>query len=327
MAGNANWDAILTTTLNNYRGTLVDNAFSSQVFVAWLKRKDHVKLIDGGAKIIVELMYGANSTAASYSGYDTLAVTAQTGISAAEYSWGQYYATVAINGLEEAQNSGPAKIESLLDAKIKQAEMSISENMDVMFLKDGTGNSSKDWNGLDVLVGDENDAITSVGGIDCATTGNEFWRSYVDTPATDTVLSLADMRTAYNTASKGNEHPDLGLTAQDLFEAYEGLVQPQQRFSDSTTADAGFQNLLFKRMVLMFDENLVEATKTGFGKRMYFLNSKYIWLNGDKDRWFVNTPFVRPHTVDARYSQIIAHGEMVISNRKCQGRLDKRIAS
>jgi hypothetical protein len=69
------------------------------------------------------------------------------------------------------------------------------------------------------------------------------------------------------------------------------------------------------------------SSQVGFGKRMYFLNSKYIWLNGDKDRWFVNTPFVRPHTVDARYSQIIAHGEMVISNRKRQGRLDKRIAS
>ena len=103
MAGNSNFDEILTTTLNNYVPKLVDNIFSARPLFYALTNSSTMRTVSGGAKIVVPIIYGANSTAASYSGTDTIDTTAQTGISAAEYDWGQYAATVTINGMEEAK--------------------------------------------------------------------------------------------------------------------------------------------------------------------------------------------------------------------------------
>ena len=101
-------------------------------------------------------------------------LTAQTGISAAEYDWGQYAATVTISGIEEAKNNGEAQIIDLLEGKIFQTQETVIENMNTMFWADGTGNSNKDWNGLDLIVGKPN---TSLGGIDPTGSGNSFWKS------------------------------------------------------------------------------------------------------------------------------------------------------
>jgi hypothetical protein len=61
------------------------------------------------------------------------------------------------------------------------------------------------------------------------------------------------MNNAYNTVSVGNDHPDVVLTTQTLYEKYEALLQPNLRYTDTKTADAGFQNLLFKASPVMYD--------------------------------------------------------------------------
>lgn len=308
---NANYDALLSTTLANYRKTLEDNVFSARPFVAWLKRKDKIQLKNGGAKVVIPLIYGMNSTAGSYAGYDTIATTPQDGISAAEYPWRQFAATVAINGLEEAQNNGEEEVIDLLESKVMQTEETISEKLDQMFFLDGTGNAAKDWLGLAAIV----DSTGTVGGINGATSA--FWRSYVESTAGP--LTVADLTKGYNSVSRGNDVPDFGLTTQLLFEKYESLLQPQLRFTDSKTADGGFQNLLFKTMPIMFDVYCQAGV-------VYFLNSKYLKLVGHKNKWFSNTPFVRPQNQDARYSQILCYGNLTVSNRARQGKLTARTA-
>lgn len=309
MAANTNFDAILTTTLNNYRQQLEDNIFTARPFVAWLQRKDRIRKITGGAKIVEPLIYAANSTAGSYSGYDTLSTTAQTGISAAEYPWKQFAATIAINGLEEAQNNGEAAILNLLEAKTMQAEESISEELDQMFFLDGTGNSGKDWLGLDIIVG----TTTSVGNIDGNT--DAFWRSTVD--STTEALTIGDLNSLYNTISRGNDHPDFELTTQALFEKYESLLQPQLRFTDTKTADAGFQNLMHKGATVMFDTYCQSGT-------WYELNSKNLKLVGHEDKWFSPTPFVKPNNQDARFAQILCYGNLTTNNRARLGKLTNK---
>ena len=115
MAGNADFDAILSTTLKNYIPKLTDNIFSARPLFYALTNGQTIRRISGGQSIVVPIIYGTNSTAGSYAGTDTIDITAQTGISAAEYDWGQYAATVTINGLEEAQNNGEAEIIDLLE--------------------------------------------------------------------------------------------------------------------------------------------------------------------------------------------------------------------
>jgi hypothetical protein len=311
---NANFDALLSTTLANYRKQLTDNIFTARPLTYWLNDKNRIRYISGGTKIVEPLIYGTNSTVGSYSGYDTVSLTAQTGITAAEYDWKQYAASIAISGIEEAKNNGEEEIINLLEAKIMQAEESIREGFNQMFYGDGTGNSSKDWNGLGNLV----EASGTVGGINRATAGNEYWRSYEENTAA--VLTLAQMATAYNTVSVGNDHPDVVLTTQALYEKYEALLQPQLRYTDTKTADAGFQNLLFKSAPVMYDTHCTAGV-------VYFLNSKYLTLVGHSDKWFAQTEFVRPENLDARYALIMCYGNLTVRNAKKQGKLTAKTAA
>ena len=86
-AGNADFNQILSTTLKNYIPQLTDNIFAARPLFYALTNGQTIRRISGGAKIVVPLIYGTNSTAASYEESDTIATTAQTGISAAEYDW------------------------------------------------------------------------------------------------------------------------------------------------------------------------------------------------------------------------------------------------
>jgi len=307
-AGNSNFDEILSTTLKNYVPKLTDNIFSARPLFYALTNGQTIRRISGGAKIFVPVIYGTNSTAGSYSGTDTIDITAQTGISAAEYDWKQYAATVTISGVEEAKNNGEAQIIDLLEGKIFQTQETIIENMNTMLFGNGTGNSNKDWLGLSALVG----STGSPGGIDATDADNSWWRSAV-TNQGSSAITLASMATLYNNCSVGNDQPTIGITGQNQYEAYEALLVDQIRYTDTDMADGGFQNLLFKGCPLTFD-----GTLAGEGK-LYFLNTKYLQLVAHSDVWFKPTPFVRPTNQDAVYSQLLCYGELTTSNRARQG--------
>ena len=310
---NPNFDALLSTTLANYRDQLTDNVFTARPLTFFLQDKGRIRMLNGGTKIVEPLIYGTNSTVASYGGYDSLSLSPQSGITAAEYDWKQYAASISISGIEEAKNNGEQEIINLLEAKIMQAEESIREGFNQMFFADGTGNSGKDWNGLGNLV----EASGTVGGINRATSGNEYWRSYEDNSAG--ALTLAQMSTAYNTVSVGNDHPDMILTTQTLFEKYEALLVPQLRYTDTKTADAGFQNLLYKAAPVAYDVHCPSGT-------MFVLNSKYLTLVGHSGKWFAQTSFVSPEDVDARYALILCYGNLTCRNAKKQGKLTAKTA-
>ena len=306
-AGNSNFDEILSTTLKNYVPKLTDNIFTARPLFYALTTGQTIRRISGGAKIVVPVIYGTNSTAGSYSGTDTISVTAQTGISAAEYDWKQYAATVTISGIEEAKNNGEAQIIDLLEGKIFQTQETIIENMNTMFFGNGTGNSNKDWLGLSALVG----STGSPGGIDATDSDNDWWRSAVTNQGG--ALTIAAMATLYNNCSVGNDQPTIGITGQTQYEEYEALLEDQIRYTDTHVGAAGFQTHMFKGCPITFD-----GTLAGEGK-LYFLNTKYLQLVAHSDVWFKPTPFVRPTNQDSVFSQLLCYGELTTSNRARQG--------
>ena len=314
-AGNSDFDQILSTTLKNYVPKLADNVFTARPLFYALTNGQSLRRISGGATIVVPIIYGTNSTAGSYAGDDTISTTAQTGITAAEYNWKQYAASVTITGIEEAKNNGEAQIIDLLEGKIMQTEETIIQNMNTMFWSNGAGNSGKDFFGLNALVGTGNDgpSATDLGGIDATDSDNSWWRSTLTNQSG--VLDKAAMSKMYNDVSVGNDQPTIIISDQDEYEAYEALLQPQLRYTDAKVADAGFQNLLFKGAPVTYDSD------TNLDGKMFFLNTKYLRLVAHTETWFQPTPFVRPTNQDARYAQILCYGQLTISNRSRQGML------
>ena len=312
-AGNSDFNEILSTTLKNYVPKLADNVFTARPLFYALTNGQTIRRINGGAKIVVPIIYGTNSTAGSYSGSDTIDTTAQTGITAAEYDWKQYAATVTITGIEEAKNNGEAAIIDLLEGKIMQAEQTIIQNMNTMFWGNGAGNGGKDMLGLNALVGTGNDSGSAIGGIDATDSDNSWWRSSLTNQGG--ALTLAAMSTMYNNVSVGNDQPTIIITDQDEYEKYEALLQPNLRYTSADVADAGFQNLLFKGAPVTYDSD------TNLDTKMFFLNTKYLRLVAHTETWFQPTPFVRPTNQDARYAQILCYGQLTTSNRSRQGML------
>lgn len=78
-----NYDALLTTTLDAYRNTLVDNIFKDSAFLAAMRQFGGVTKQNGGERIRMQLMYGKNDTVKSYAGYEVIDTTPQEGLTAA----------------------------------------------------------------------------------------------------------------------------------------------------------------------------------------------------------------------------------------------------
>lgn len=307
--GPSNVDALLSTTLSAVRRKFADNIFTKIPLFMWLKSK--AKLTeDGGASLVVPLMYGKNSTAKSYSGYGLIDTTPQEGLTAAQYKWAQYAATITISGLEERiQNQGDKAVIKMLEAKIKQAEMSLRDKLDIdMWASAVTGTNI---NTLTTIV----DTTTSIG--DIAKSSYSWWQAQVTASGSFAARGLADMRNLYNNISNqslSGGAPDFICADQTAYQFYEATLQPQLRFSDSKMADAGFENLRYKGATMTYDPNTPAGT-------MDMLSSDSIKLVTSKGTNFITTPFIRPTNQDAKTAQILWAGQLASDNIRRLGKL------
>lgn len=321
---NASFDALVSTTLKNYRPQLADNITGHNVLWYELKEGGFIREEEGGTSIVEPLLIGRNSTVRSYQGYDILDTTPQEGISAAEFNWKQLAGAITISGEEEFKNSGSkTKVISLLKAKTTQLELSMMLELNRMLQSDGTGNGSKDFTGLALAV-EDGAAWSTYGGIDSNT--YTYWRNQwiggtaaFGTAMTDT--GLTRMRTIYNYCSRGKSKPNLIMTDQYLYEKYEALLAPNERFMDMRLGDAGFQNLLFKATPIVFDDDMPFEDLATDEHQMLFLNVDFLNFVIGKGKNFVVTDLVKPENQDAKVSHTLLYGNLTCSNRARQGRL------
>jgi hypothetical protein len=148
-----------------------------------------------------------------------------------------------------------------------------------------------------------------------------------DITATSYQALIGAMRGMYLRLTDGSEHPDLGLMGQELFEAYEACLMPLERYTDRAVGDAGFQNLQFKQMTMIFDHGLktsLRATPTAATHLMpplYMLNSDSLEWVVHPDADFEITPFVHPVSQDPtnRVAQLLTMGNLCCNCRSKNG--------
>ena len=304
---------VLSTTLANYRNKLVDKIFDNYPLLSYLNGKLGVglrgksvkRLVSGGESIVEQLMYEDNSTAGSYAGAEVLDTTLQDGITIARYDWKQYSASIGITGKDKLSNAGSTeRLINLLEAKTKQAEMSLRKELSEGAWSDGTGNGSKDLTGLQTLV----DSGTTVGGLAPGTYA--WWASNENSTATSFAADgLATMRTSFNSVSYGNDKPDIVFTDQNNYERYEAALQPQERYQNTEAANSGFTALTFKGIPIMWDRDCPS-------NEMYFLNSNYLSFVVHDQADMTTGEFVTPNNQDLSTAQILFMGNTTVSNRR-----------
>lgn len=309
-----NLSEIITTTLRQRQGEIIDNVTDNNALLAKLKQRGNIKMKTGGRTIVKELDYAENSTFKWYTGYEALDVTASDVISAAEFDWKQASVNVVISGLEERQNSGENAILDLLEARITNAMRTMENNINVGLLSDGTGTGGKQLGGLQLIVADA-PATGTVGGINRA--NFSFWRNISYDATTDGGAAASStniityMNATYNQVIYGNSSPDLLVADDNYFGFYESALQSNIRFADSRMADTGFLALKYKGADVVLDNSPGMPAN-----HMYMLNTEFLFLDVHQDANFSVGNDKSSVNQDATVVPLIFMGNMTASN--CQ---------
>jgi hypothetical protein len=273
---------IVATTLRNRRANVADNVTQHNALLRRLDSKGGIREVAQGGRTIFEpLIYdtNGNSSAAFYTDYDTFTPpSAGTSvIDGAEFSWKQLGGFVAISGLEEVKNAGKFATVDLLEARIKHLQAALRNKAALSLYSDGTGSSSKEFGGLQLLVADTPTTGT-VGGINRATF--TFWRNqYSASTSTSATTVQGRMNSMWLSCIRGTDKPDLILADNTMFTYYWASLQTLARFTESKSADIGFMSVKYMDADVVYDNQCPT-------KHMYFLNTDSIAFRYAPNRWF-----------------------------------------
>lgn len=312
-------DELIATTFDAVRPVLADQITTDIPLIAYLNMKGRVT-DDGGLTLRRPVLFAFNDTVGTYSGYDLIDTTPQDGFGYAEYDWKQYAGSVTISGRDELLNAGTSRIINLLQAKVEQLRVSVEDDMNQMFWATATteGNSGKDFLSIPMIVGDGTTAgatgKTTLGGIDNDSDGQSWWRSTVRTDLDLTTLDgVRTLNTMRNSLKIAKSKPDLHITDQGAYEAYEALALPNLRFEDVKLADLGFDAVSFRNGEVVFDDDAPDD-------EWYMLNSQHLEFVHHSQRWAQMGDFKSPVNQDAKTALVLFMGELLTDCRRAHGR-------
>ena len=329
------YDAVLSTTLFNYRRTLSDNISKSNKFFYMLKKTDGWKTVSAlGDRLQVPLMYELG-TADSYSGYDQLDVTPMDGITSAFFDWRQASIPIAISGMEEKKNTGEAQILNLLKSKVKQAELGLedyfnkavlqgNESTAITTAKTSALNGSVFVDPLPLLVTYDPTSSTSIGNINQAT--YTWWANQTKTSSGASYAAIEkELKSLYNLCSKGGGGaPNMNLVDVNTYELYEAILAVKHRNLSYKEADVPFDHVNFKGSPVFWDEYVPNAsgatvTLSTTAGSWWMLNTQFLSMSIHAGTNFTPTPFVKPENQDAKVAHIMVIAALAVSNRRKQG--------
>jgi len=312
---NPNLSELITTTLRDRSGKIADNVSKGNAILSKTREKGGWSPASG-REIVQELEYSEGNFT-WYSGYEAIPITPPDVISAATFDWKQAAGSVSISGLEsDVQNTGEEAIISLLSARIKNAENTMRNQVTVGMYADGTGNGGKEIGGLQSIVADDPTTGT-VGGINRANFA--FWRNQKYDSVNDggaaatSVNILGYMNSAFLSAQRGNDKPDLIMADANYYKLFWASLQEIQRVT-TNDAVAGFKSLAYEANVPVVYED-----STGIpANHMYMLNTDFLNFRYAPKRLFQPMDARESINQDASVHLILFAGNLTTSNASLQ---------
>lgn len=320
------YDSLSAVTRDRFIPVLVDNIFNSNILTHKMLKNSEPAAT--GNKVLQPVEYAKTGSKGFYDGYDVLDTTPQELFTDASYDWVQCYASISYSGKEEAINSGSERVIDLISAKVKNAEKAIKDMFGSQLYSDAsgsavtstyTGASANGFLGLEHII----KTGRTLGGINSS--DYPWWDANIATADSNSFATLAgtgddsigrEFREMYGACKVDNDVPDLIVTTQIVFDAYEESLSAQKRFgaSSQALADAGFQNLLFRGTPVVVDDHCNAGTA-------YFLNTKYMGFRHNSGRNFKFEGFQKPVNQDAAVAKILWLGALTVSNPRMLGKI------
>lgn len=180
-----------------------------------------------GHQMSKPLKIGKSSLGGSFSGLDTHSTSTVESRVLMTYDVRGYEMPIAIPGMEKAVNRTDAQVLDLVAVETESAQQDALDDVAEMLYGDGTGNSNKDFIGLDAL-NDDGTSVVTLGGLSRTT--------YPTIKSTRTAsggnLSLTNLATLTSNVSSGSSmrrRPSVIVSGEGEWDLYESLLTPMVR--------------------------------------------------------------------------------------------------
>lgn len=292
MAGAESLTNVVTTTLNAWSNQVYDNVTNNNALLYYFKKFGKLGLVgegnvkmgsietrSGGKQIEEDISIKENSNVGFVAYNETVGTDAVDVLQQAIFDWKFCYGNAVLYGAEidMAADSKFRKHKLVENVVLNAEETMVNKIGEALF----NTSDADSIDGLPKLITDDGTCTSSsaVGGISTATYAK--WKNkYVNVAANPSAATLlAKMAELYRDCTRGKSSPDIIVTTPTLYSLFESALTPQQRFSTSKLADAGFEALKFHGADVIFDENCP-------ANRMYFLNTKAMAFNFHRDQMF-----------------------------------------
>lgn len=309
-------DNLYTSTWQNMGSEVKDQIFDATPFWFWLRDKGKLKTQQGGRFLTEPLRYAKSDRVKFIGKGGTVSLADQEFLTVANYEWRYLVDSIVRFGVDDQKNRGKNMIINLMNAKLQNSQDSLVDKMEAKLFALQSAEALS-FEGLQDLVADDPTASATIGGIPQDVAANSWWRNKVKdmTGLSFAVNGLAEMRTLLNnvTNNLNSDRSDIIVSGQTPFEFYEDLVGEQKRIVNQKLGDAGFENIQFKGLPMIWSPSAANT-------RMYFLNTTFLAFTYDPMMFFDMTEWKPiPDQVNDRAAQIITAGNLVTSRRRAQG--------
>jgi hypothetical protein len=341
MALDTSFNRVVATTLPLYAPRVTESIVGAISLLWKMAMMDGVETRPGGTQIGEPTILSTNTTVRGYSEFETLNTTLQSDPNIASYLWKIIAGTEGLSLLEQGKNSNSATAPvDLWDAIINRLALSMRIEVNRQLFLDGTGDAGADLTGLQIGL-DFAGTNSVYGNIDSNVFTN--WRnqtvaspanSILSGVAADELAGVQAMRRLANQCSSQNEWPTMYITSREVHEVWEKTLITNERYIreafDDDMVRSGFQNYIFKGGVMVFDDlifpNTLGASGATTGHGFLALNLRYLKFVMMENFDFVMSDPIRPFNQMADTIQMIMHGNMIMNNRRRQGRINFKTA-
>ena len=183
------------------------------------------------------------------------------------------------------QNMGKSQVIDIVKAKTQSAILAIKDGINQKLWA-----ASQIGNNITPLVAIVSNTGT-IGDINGGT--NSWWQSVSQASGSFAARGLSDMRSVWNQINVNNPQgpADLAISDRTSYEAYESVLVPAVRISDTSMGELNFTSLKYKEATWTFDVNAISGD-------IFLLNSGSMELVQHKNRLFTMSEWVKPAQQD-----------------------------
>lgn len=309
-------DDLYTTTWNNRKKEVTDSIFTATPLTNELFKRGGITYNGTGGRFLeIPLSYAKNETVKSLGRGDTISLSETKFLTVAQYQWKWLAGSIVRYFTDDTQNKSVQQHINWANSKIDNLRDSLTDLIEQQLFLDGSGNGSKDIDGLGNIVDITPTSSRTVANI--AQTTYTWWQNRQKTSTgAASVYLLSDMRNLANTCSEGKTRmlPNILITTQAVAELFDDEVLEQRMIINvKEGADPESMSTAWKGIPLLWSSQCPSG-------RMYMLNSKYCGISIDPDVNFDMTEWKPiPNQVNDRVAQTAVKLNFTSSRRASLG--------